>query len=177
MGENEKTNGWYSIVSDNTLEQGDIIEEVKVAVPAIGFFKGETKEIDYMVNDVVILTQSCDLGNSKIPWVYVSPVQPLSKQRDEVSAFKNDKNLESIRRGQQYKYHMIAECNVEEFKREICIIDFRNVYSLPFAYVQELVNQGDKRIRLNSPYKEHLAQAYARFYMRVGLPNDIPRFA
>jgi hypothetical protein len=31
-------------------------------------------------------------------------------------------------------------------------------------------------LRLTSPYKEHFAQAFARFYMRVGLPHDAGSF-
>lgn len=31
----------------------------------------------------------------------------------------------------------------------------------------------DGIVTLNSPYKEHLSQAYARFFMRVGLPTNI----
>ena len=29
---------------------------------------------------------------------------------------------------------------------------------------------------MRSPYREHLAQAFARYFMRVGLPVDIPAF-
>ncbi len=32
------------------------------------------------------------------------------------------------------------------------------------------------RLRLLPPYREHLAQGFARFFMRVGLPVDIPAF-
>jgi len=38
-----------------------------------------------------------------------------------------------------------------------------------------LRKQGN-RLRLLPPYREHLAQAFARFFMRVGLPADIPKF-
>jgi hypothetical protein len=32
-------------------------------------------------------------------------------------------------------------------------------------------------VRLLPPYREHLAQAFARFFIRVGLPVDVPPFA
>jgi hypothetical protein len=32
------------------------------------------------------------------------------------------------------------------------------------------------RLRLRSPYREHLAQAFARYFMRVGLPHDARAF-
>jgi hypothetical protein len=39
---------------------------------------------------------------------------------------------------------------------------------------QRAVRAGD-RLRLLPPYREHLSQAFARYFMRVGLPQDIPR--
>ena len=33
------------------------------------------------------------------------------------------------------------------------------------------------KVRILPPYREHLAQAFARFFMRVGLPVDVPPFA
>jgi hypothetical protein len=32
------------------------------------------------------------------------------------------------------------------------------------------------RWRLQSPFREHFSQAFARFFMRVGLPAAIPAF-
>jgi hypothetical protein len=42
------------------------------------------------------------------------------------------------------------------------------------AFVAQPGNR--RRLRLTSPYKEHFAQAFARFYMRVGLPHDAGSF-
>jgi len=39
--------------------------------------------------------------------------------------------------------------------------------------LEELVTHTGKRLRLCPPYREHLAQAFARFFMRVGLPQDV----
>ena len=33
-----------------------------------------------------------------------------------------------------------------------------------------------RRLRLLPPYREHLSQSFARFFMRVGLPIDTPSF-
>ena len=32
------------------------------------------------------------------------------------------------------------------------------------------------RGRLQSPFLEHLSQAFARFFMRIGLPSTVPEF-
>jgi len=49
------------------------------------------------------------------------------------------------------------------------------VFSLPVRFVRKKAADG-RRLRLLPPYREHLSQAFARFFMRVGLPVDIPAF-
>jgi len=56
------------------------------------------------------------------------------------------------------------------------VVDFRHSYSLPFTLINDISGKLGKRLRLLPPYREHLSQAYARFFMRVGLPIDIPKF-
>jgi len=40
----------------------------------------------------------------------------------------------------------------------------------------QLRAENGETLRLLSPYKEHLSQSFARFFMRVGLPIDIDPF-
>ena len=56
------------------------------------------------------------------------------------------------------------------------MIDFRMQFAVKFVHLKALASSQKPRLRLLSPYREHLAQALARFYMRVGLPVDIPAF-
>jgi hypothetical protein len=55
----------------------------------------------------------------------------------------------------------------------IHIVDFGRVFSLPMEYVQRHAENQGSRLRLRPPYREHLSQAFARFFMRVGLPQNI----
>ncbi len=59
------------------------------------------------------------------------------------------------------------------------IVDFRELVTPQRSGIdrhnQEPGNR--TRLRLRSPYKEHLAQAFARYFMRVGLPHDATSFA
>ena len=52
----------------------------------------------------------------------------------------------------------------------------KNVMGLSFDYLKNQVCSLGWRIRLLPPYRELLSQAFARFFMRVGLPVDIPSF-
>ena len=56
------------------------------------------------------------------------------------------------------------------------LVDFRRTYSLPTDDASQLADRLGPRLRLRSPYREHLAQAFARFYMRVGLPSEAADF-
>jgi hypothetical protein len=55
---------------------------------------------------------------------------------------------------------------------ELRVVDFRNVFSLPFDFLKSYCAEGE-RLRLLPPYREHLSQAFARFFMRVGLPVPV----
>ena len=71
--------------------------------------------------------------------------------------------------------HLLNKCKLKKFESDFKIVEFKNPFSVDREYLENLIcNQ--KRIRLKSPYKEHLSQAFAKFFMRVGLPVDIPSF-
>jgi hypothetical protein len=55
-------------------------------------------------------------------------------------------------------------------------VDFHSLYTLSVKAVQQHATQLGDRLRLRSPYKEHVAQAFARYFMRVGLPLDAAAF-
>jgi len=50
------------------------------------------------------------------------------------------------------------------------------ISSIPLAFVRQRAARADDRLRLLPPYREHLSQAFARYFMRVGLPQDIRPF-
>ena len=90
--------------------------------------------------------------------------------------FKSRKGKEALRQGNVPGYHLLNKCEIDGFETEYLVVDFRSVYSVPFAFLVELARKKGKRLRLLPPYREHLSQAFARFFMRVGLPVDIPSF-
>ncbi len=50
------------------------------------------------------------------------------------------------------------------------------MYTLPLTFVRERAARTGEGLRLLPPYREHLSQAFARYCMRGGLPQDIPPF-
>jgi len=56
------------------------------------------------------------------------------------------------------------------------LVDFHEIFTVPRAFLESLIKQRGKiRFRLLPPYREHLSQAFARFFMRVGLPIPIEK--
>jgi hypothetical protein len=56
------------------------------------------------------------------------------------------------------------------------VVDFHRLHTLPKSFVGRFAASVGSRIRLRSPYREHLAQAFARYFMRIGLPHDAREF-
>lgn len=79
----------------------------------------------------------------------------------------------AILKGYRHRYTMLAESNQPEAPMGVRIVDFGRIFSLPKAFVRQWASDQGKRLRLCPPYREHLSQAFARFFMRVGLPQDI----
>ncbi|MEK7846207.1 MAG: hypothetical protein AAB257_04505 [Nitrospinota bacterium] len=90
--------------------------------------------------------------------------------------FTSKNGKETLRQGNVPGYHLLNRCEINEMERDFMVVDFRSVYSIPFPLINEIKDKQQKRLRLLPPYREHLSQAFARFFMRVGLPVDIPSF-
>ncbi len=167
---------WYCILEgDEPLLQGDFISSCPIIIPTMEI---NLKEIETTVReyDVVILSQSCDLIQRKVELVLVCPIWTLTEIEKENEFYKSTRWKNALRRGYIPGYHLLNKCNLKRYERDFIVVDFKNVYSVPFEFLTKLANEKGKRLSLMSPYKEHLFQAFARFFMRVGLPVDIPEF-
>lgn len=169
---------WYEIiVSDALLSQGDFFESCPVLIPHTVIDRDvETAVASVKEYDVVVMSQSCDLEYRKLNIVLVCPVWSLNEFGEKSSYFKGSKGKEALRRGHLPGYHLLNKCELEGFQKDYSVVDFRNVYGVPFDFLVEISKQKGHRLRLLPPYREHLSQAFARFFMRVGLPSDIPSF-
>ena len=82
-------------------------------------------------------------------------------------------SITSIIKGQQNAYHIINNYKSEEFTEDYYIINFKDIFSIPIELAESIAQKNGKRLRLCPPYREHLSQAFARYFMRVGLPINI----
>jgi len=168
---------WYDLISeDDEIQQGDLLEGCPVFTPPADPDLDEIADVVWSQRDLVVMSQSCDLvkGRAKVEEVLLCAVW----RRSEVAgmeSFTTSKGFEDARRGNLPGFHLLAECSLPGFERELRVVDFRRLYSLPIAYVRHKL-EAAPHLRLLPPYREHLSQAFARTFMRVGLPVDIPPF-
>ena len=175
---------WYDIVKTRELEQGDLLTRcpvLKTVWSKETFTQTETEyelQAQEEIFDVVVMSQSCDLVNDKVDSVLVCPYHDIDIFIQDAYPTANAKSIrtfrEKVRRGDMPGYHMVAACEFPTHEQNIQIVSFYDVFSIPKEFASDLVENRSPRLRLMPPYREHLGQAFARFFMRVGLPIDIP---
>ena len=187
---------WYEVADANTkLTQGDIILNCPVVRWSPNPLELKTeKEIEYLKSsveaiqtDVIVLTQACDLENNKVKEVILCPHlslegykeewEELMKQRGQTKLAKAwTRYCEDIKNGYVWNLAMLNEGSVGDFNLTHRVVDFSEIYTLPRTFLESLLqNRNQSRLRLRPPYREHLSQAFARFFMRVGLPTGVTR--
>lgn len=137
---------------------------------------------------VIVMTQACDLAEDKVRNVILCPVYHVEEYRRlwEAPARARGQNptdrsftktLTEVKGGRVWNLTMLDKRDRPEeggLSIPIQIVDFHEVFSLPLTFLRQWVRtRGTNRLRLSPPYREHLSQAFARFFMRVGLPIDI----
>ena len=137
-------------------------------------------EVEAKLFDLVIMTQSCDLENEKVEDILLAQ---LVSWTDVVQA-EVERGNEGVRSRKFRK--LLVDGNVPGLsllhKRQSSpevpwsVVDFHRLFTLPKPFVGQFAADTGERLRIRSPYREHLAQAFARYFMRVGLPHDARGF-
>jgi len=187
---------WYKIAEGSSITQGDVIMGCPVAswsesLPALALSVPPEEilrtYVDFIQIDTVVMTQACDLEQGRIRYVILCPHYALEDYRIqwEYALRERMQNptqkswqafVEDVRQGRIWNLSMLNAYKDNSFEMGIRIVDFHEVFSLPRNFLESWLLHQSKRLRLQPPYREHLSQAFARFFMRVGLPIDIPKF-
>lgn len=166
---------WYELIhNSDKITQGDIIGNCPTYANHKKDKLGKIKAEKTLINGI-ILTQACDIENGKLKNIIVCPVIDVRQFiQDQCNNGKSKKEIiniiEQIRKGYQISYHLLNEYKEDG---EYYIVNFRDIYSIPINQLKAAAEDMNKRKRLLSPYREHLSQAFARCFMRVGLPTNI----
>ena len=172
MGSEALDYPWYALTSGPALEQGDLLPNTpRFIVPPGPLAEGVSVSVSAELVHAIVVSQSCDLVARKIDDVAFCPIYERSELPDQKPETWN-----RFRRGEYYRYHLLNRCEIEGLRRDFTIVDLARVFTLPLEFATEHARSQGRRLRLQPPYREHLAQSFARFYMRIGLPIDIPAF-
>lgn len=166
---------WYRVpTADHPAYQGDQIFDVTLyAVVPDPSRLGELA-IEESQADVIIVTQTCDLEERKVDVVEVAPTFRLSDWLAVHPSWYNPNQLEAIRRGVATSLYFLPgwpDSPIADMHQSR-VVRFDQKRTMTFAEIDQATR--GRRISLQHPYIEHFAQAVARFYMRVGLPESIP---
>ncbi len=165
---------WYGVVTDNEIQQGDLLFNIEV--PVVQQTEGALIEVDVQTFDAIVMTQSCDIPKAALDHLILCPVWELGQAAKLHPDFGTSGGKENLRKGRLVAFHLLNRCDIPGFERDFMVVQFERVIERPKVSIQEFVSRQKTRLRLLPPYREHLAQAFARFFMRVGLPIDIPAF-
>lgn len=182
---------WYEEVNAaEPLTQGDVIPDCPVVKfsEAVVINGGEPRSLpaELEAQDCIVMSQACDLEHGKVREVILCPAYPLSEyepvwqaemqNRGQNASRKSwTRHLEEIKDGKLWNLSMVDQRVLESgIGTEVRIIDFHEIFSLPRAFLESwIARAGSPRLRLLPPYREHLSQAFARYFMRVGPPLEI----
>lgn len=174
----EPAHVWWTQVGGPALAQGDLLSACPIPLFQPDFDDDPRRTHSVMVKEYncIIVTQSCDLDNERATLVALCPVFTLAEFEQEIPSFTRKGEWEQVRKGRVEGLHLLASRNHPADSRDSLAVDFRQIFSLPRDYLGVHAAGLGLRWRLNSPYLEHFSQAFARFFMRVGLPSSIPPF-
>ncbi len=126
-------------------------------------------EVEYF--NCVVLSQSCDLENEKIDNVLLCPVFDILV--DDIGDMAHQGKMKEVMLGRRPTFHLLDRCDLPGTESGPLLVHFGQVLTVPFGHLKSHVERASARVRLVSPYREDLSQAFARFVMRVGLPKRI----
>ena len=168
---------FWETATDETLRQGEYLLNCPVPMlqekPRV---EALLQPVPIKIFDLIVVTQSCDLEQGKASLVALCPIFPLTTFEAANPEMQRKGRWEEVRKGRVEGLHLLSSTTDPADNRQSLAVDLRKVYSLPFAMLVQHALETEMRWHLKSPYLEHFSQAFARFFMRVGLPSAIPPF-
>ncbi|MBL8191920.1 MAG: hypothetical protein JNK38_28170 [Acidobacteria bacterium] len=165
------------MTTDQALRQGEYLVSCPVPIlkenPSLD---NPTSAVRVEVGDLIIVTQSCDLEQGKAQFVALCPIFPLDVYEAINPELKGKGRWEQVRKGRIEGLYLLSSPTNPDNNHEALVVDFGEIHSVPFDLLAAHAKEVTPRWRLKSPYLEHFSQAFARFFMRVGLPSAIPAF-
>jgi hypothetical protein len=189
---------WYRAAgAEEPLTRGDIIFEcpavswrLSALQPPAGSVAEDLSLGEHLIaesRDLVVMTQACDLEHGKVMSVVLCPHYGLEEFKDAWEEDQRSKGqnptakawrgyCDDICEGTIWNLNLLNGQSDGGVEVEHRIVDFHEVFTLPRPVLESLLKgRNVARPQLLPPYREHLSQAFARFFMRVGLPTPVTK--
>lgn len=175
---------WTSI-NEPLLQQSDLLRGCSIPEfpPDFDVDANATLLVQVDRADLIVIAQSCDLEHGVLSLVPMCPVWSVPAFEAAQATHGRTRSTtgwrdfwKNVRKGRSPTLHLLASPMEPAEARSALVVDFRAIYSLPLGYLTRHAAQVGDRWRLRSPYLEHFSQAFARSFMRVGLPSSVPEF-
>jgi hypothetical protein len=189
---------WYRAAgAEEPLTQGDLIFEcpaltwtLSALQPLSGSVAEEFSLGEHLIAEsrvFVVMTQACDLEHAKVASVVLCPHYGLEEFKDAWEEDQRSKGqnptakawrryCDDVCEGTIWNLNLLNAQNDGGVELEHRIVDFHEVFTLPRPVLEWLLKARNvPRPQLLPPYREHLSQAFARFFMRVGLPTPVTK--
>lgn len=153
--------------SADPLTQGDLLDDCRIlfwddSVAAAT----ELPESRSTRVRVVVLTQACDLAQTKASRAVVAVVHRVEYLVDR-GILQSKLIRDQIRSHRVYGWYFLPTgAGVAE-----SIVDLRYLHTMPRSLLDRLIANGKRSARIRTPYREHLAQHFSTTYARIGLPE------
>lgn len=176
---------FWTPINEPVLRQGDLLPGCSIPEFPPDFALEAKTALVVQVDqaDLIVITQSCDLEHGGLSLVAMCPVWSIPAFEAAQAAQGGSRPgkasrdfWNNVRKGRSSTLHLLASPTNPADARSALVVDFRAIYSLPNAYLTRHAEQAGDRWRLRSPFLEHFSQAFARSFMRVGLPSSVPEF-
>lgn len=161
---------YEGVSADSPLLQGDVIEDCPLfSLDDPNAVSDLTVSPVRWQSRVVVVTQACDLVQTKTARVVVAPVHSAQKLVDR-GILKASVIRDQIRRGTVFGWYFLPTAP-KPLSMPESVVDLRDLHTVSRAVLERLIAGGKRVCRIMTPYREHLAQHFAVTYMRIGLPE------
>jgi hypothetical protein len=151
------------------IDQGDIIDACPlVTLETADLSNVEILPVRHSLERVLVLTQTCDLAQQRATRVVVAVAHEAQSLVDQY-LLKPADIKGPIRGGRVFGWYFLPQST--DFGMPESIVDLRQLHTVRLDLLVTLCLRGQRRVRLQPLYREHLAKHFADTYSRIGLPE------
>jgi hypothetical protein len=156
---------YADVAQEAPLPQGDIVDACPLLFWEQSSDSAELEPVTRPVR-VVVLTQACDLAQTKANRVLVAAVHE-AKELVERNVLKEGVIRDHVRTHRVYGWYFLPYGGAMQES----IVDLRDLHTVPRLMLERLIREGKRVARIATPYREHMAQHFSTTYSRIGLPE------